>query len=76
MTIGTKEYYLDKFKQTLMTNFIISDAQSLTSVHARYSEQINATTTLNPVEKNHYLYNLEKAFTDILHEVLGQPEEE
>lgn len=76
MTIGTKEYYLDEFKQILMTNFVIGDAQSLTSVHARYAQQIDAMTSLNPDEKSHYLYNLEKAFADILHEVLGQPEEE
>lgn len=76
MTIGTKEYYLNEFKHTLMTNFGADDAQSLTSVHAHYAEQIGAIATLNTDERNNYLYNLEKAFTDILHEIIGQSEEE
>lgn len=76
MTIGTKEYYVNEFKQTLMTNFVTGDAQSLASVHADYEEQIGDMPTLNADEKIGYLQNLEKAFNAILHEVLGQSEEE
>lgn len=75
MTIGTKEYYLSEFKQTLMTNFVTGDAQSLTSVHAHYAGQIDSMATLNADEKSRYLCNLEKAFTTISIEVLGQSEE-
>lgn len=75
MTIGTKEYYLSEFKNTLMTNFVTDDAQSLASVHASYAEQISEMATLNAVEKRNYLYNLEKAFNTISTEVLGQSEE-
>lgn len=75
MTVGTKEYYLDGFKHFLMTNLVIEDAQSLTSVHACYAAQIDTMSTLHVDEKKLCLHNLEKALQTILHEVLGQPEE-
>jgi len=71
MKLGTKEYYLDAFKHVLMTNFIASKSQSLSSTQSYYEEQIKSTT-INEDEKNLYLSNLKKAYDEILHEVIGQ----
>ncbi|QNK88246.1 hypothetical protein MKY15_07740 [Sporosarcina sp. FSL K6-1540] len=75
MKLGTKEYYLDAFKHVLMTNLIISESQSLSSTYSYYEEQIGKTTTINEEEKNLYSRNLQKAFDEIKHEVIGSPED-
>ena len=72
MELGTKEYYKDLFQHVLMTNFIASKSQSLSSIQSYYEEQIRSTATINEDEKNSYLSNLQKAYDEILHEVIGQ----
>lgn len=75
MKLGTKEYYLDAFKHVLMTNLIISESQSLSSTYSYYEEQIGKTTTINEEVKKLYSRNLQKAFDEIKHEVIGSPED-
>ncbi|MBO0601751.1 hypothetical protein I2483_08775 [Sporosarcina sp. E16_3] len=75
MKLGTKEYYLDAFKHVLMTNLIISESQSLSSTQSYYEEQIGKTTTINEEEKSLYSRNLQKAFDEIKHEVIGSSED-
>ncbi|WP_338654341.1 hypothetical protein ACOKXV_00345 [Sporosarcina psychrophila] len=75
MKLGTKEYYLDAFKHVLMTNLIISESQSLSSTFSYYEEQIGKTTTINEEVKKLYSRNLQKAFDEIKHEVIGSPED-
>ncbi|MEK4405573.1 hypothetical protein MKZ26_14410 [Sporosarcina sp. FSL K6-6792] len=75
MKLGTKEYYLDAFKHVLMTNLIISESQSLSSTFSYYEEQIGKTTTINEEVKKLYSHNLQKAFDEIKHEVIGSPED-
>lgn len=75
MKLGTKEYYLDAFKHVLMTNLIISESQSLSSTFSYYEEQIGKTTTINEEVKKIYSRNLQKAFDEIKHEVIGSPED-
>ncbi|AMQ04531.1 MULTISPECIES: hypothetical protein [Sporosarcina] len=75
MKLGTKEYYLDAFKHVLMTNLIISESQSLSSTYSYYEEQIGKTTSINEEVKKLYSRNLQKAFDEIKHEVIGSPED-
>ena len=75
MKLGSKEYYRDVFQHVLMTNFIASESQSLSSTQSYYEEQIENMATINPNEKAHYLRNLQKAFDEIKNEVVGHPEE-
>ncbi|HJF31563.1 MAG TPA: hypothetical protein K8V56_07260 [Sporosarcina psychrophila] len=75
MELGTKEYYLDAFKHVLMTNLIISESQSLSSTYSYYEDQIGKITTINEEVKKLYSCNLQKAFDEIKHEVIGSPED-
>jgi len=75
MKLGTKEYYLDAFKHVLMTNLIISESKSLSSTQSYHEEQIGKSTTINEEEKSLYSRNLQKAFDEIKHEVIGLPED-
>jgi len=72
MKLGTKEYYKDLFQHVLMTNFIASKSQSLSSTQSYYVDQIRSTATITEGEKKLYLSNLKKAYDEILHEVIGQ----
>lgn len=75
MKIGSKEYYRDVFQQVLMTNFIASKSQPLSLTQSHYEEQIGNMATISPIEKALYLRNLQKAFDEIKHEVIGQSED-
>jgi len=61
MKLGTKEYYKDLFQHVLMTNFIASKSQSLSSTQSYYVDQIRSTATITEGEKKLYLSNLKKS---------------
>lgn len=75
MTVGTKEYYIENFKQVLMTNSVASESTSLNSILKFYEEEINSSPTLKEEDKEVYKLNLQKAFKQAKEEIFGNLEE-
>ncbi len=76
MTVGTKDFYVESFKHTLMTNSIANESTSLQTIFKYYEEEISNTLNLNEQEKELYKRNLQKAFEQTKDEVFGKIEEE
>lgn len=75
MTIGTKEYYVENFKHTLMTNSVANESTSLSTIFKHYEEEISNTPNLDGKDKELYKRNLQKAFQQTKDEVFGKIEE-
>lgn len=74
MTVGTKEYYVENFKQVLMTNNVTSESTSLNSVLKFYEEEISNSPNLKEEDKEVCKRNLQKAFKQTKEEIFGEPE--
>ncbi|TQR10346.1 hypothetical protein [Psychrobacillus soli] len=76
MTVGTKEYYVENFKHTLMTNSVANESTSLSAIFKHHEEEISNAPNLDGKDKELYKRNLQKAFDQTKDEVFGRIEEE
>ena len=75
MELGTKEYYINGFKDMLMTNLIANESKSLSSAQSYYEKQIDESYVITEVKKALHLRNLQKAYDEIVLELVGQADE-
>ena len=75
MELGTKAYYMNAFKNILMTNLITNESTSLSSAHTYYEKIIDEAYASNNETRTLLLGNLQKAYDEIVHELVGQADE-
>ncbi|MDI2586370.1 hypothetical protein OR571_04295 [Psychrobacillus sp. NEAU-3TGS] len=75
MPVGTKDYYVDGIKRTLMTNSVANESISLLAILRYYEEEIRSSPNLVGKDKESYKRNLQKAFDQTKDEVFGKIEE-
>ncbi|MBE1556546.1 hypothetical protein [Sporosarcina limicola] len=75
MKLGSKEYYVNAFKDGLMINYVAPKSQSLESIYIYHEEQIREIPHLKDEEKCSYSRNLQKAYDQTVDEIVGHSEE-
>lgn len=75
MTIGTKEDYINRFKNVLMTNNIGSSSISLDLIFEAFGKEIDTISEIHEQDKTIYVLNLQKAYKQIKGEISGMKED-
>ncbi len=71
MELGTKGYYMNAFKSVLMTNLITSESKSMSATYSYYEKLIDEDQNSPNNTKAVLLRNLQKAYDEIVHELIG-----